>query len=96
MIGTLENNKFIEKKRFYVKSSAGYEQAQGIFYHSKYSLFITTNKLTNGSATILTGNMVADKSILKTSYIIIFAVNFLSIRIYLITADFITVLDSFP
>lgn len=31
MIGTLENSKFIEKKRFYVKGSAGYEQAQGIF-----------------------------------------------------------------
>lgn len=51
MIGTLENSKFIEKKRFYVKGSAGYEQAQGIFYHSKYGLFIATNKLTNGSAT---------------------------------------------
>ncbi|RHG49012.1 hypothetical protein DW253_18735 [Ruminococcus sp. AM22-13] len=51
MIGTLENSKFIEKKRFYVKGSAGYEQAQGTFYHSKYGLFIATNKLTNGSAT---------------------------------------------
>lgn len=51
MIGTLANSKFIEKKRFYVKSSTGYEQAQGIFYHSKYGLLIATNKLTNGSAT---------------------------------------------
>ena len=44
MIGSLSNGKFVEKKRFYVNNSAGYEQPQDIFYHSKYGLFVVTNK----------------------------------------------------
>ena len=31
MIGSLSNGKFVEKKRFYVNNSAGYEQPQDIF-----------------------------------------------------------------
>lgn len=56
MIGSLSNGKFVEKKRFYVKSCTDYNQAQDIFYHSKYGLFIATNKLKEGAATNL--NMI--------------------------------------
>ena len=56
MIGSLSNGKFVEKKRFYVKSCTDYTQAQDIFYHSKYGLFIATNKLKEGAATNL--NMI--------------------------------------
>ena len=52
MIGSLSNGKFVEKKRFYVNNSAGYEQTQDIFYHSKYGLFIVTNKKADGAFTI--------------------------------------------
>ena len=52
MIGSLSNGKFVEKKRFYVNNSAGYEQPQDIFYHSKYGLFIVTNKKADGAFTI--------------------------------------------
>ena len=52
MIGSLSNGKFVEKKRFYVNNSAGYEQPQDIFYHSKYGLFVVTNKKTDGAFTI--------------------------------------------
>ena len=52
MIGSLSNGKFVEKKRFYVNNIAGYEQPQDIFYHSKYGLFIVTNKKADGAFTI--------------------------------------------
>ena len=45
MIGSLSNGKFVEKKRFYVNNSAGYEQPQDIFITPIRS-FVVTNKLT--------------------------------------------------
>lgn len=51
MIGVLSGGKFIEKKRFYTTNSGGYEQSQDICYHSKYGLFIVTNKKANDAFT---------------------------------------------
>lgn len=53
MIGTFSDSDktFKEKTRFYVQNSGGYEQSQDIFYHSKYGLFIATNKRENNAFT---------------------------------------------
>lgn len=43
MIGSLSNGKFVEKKRFYVNNSAGYEQPQDILLmHLSKSLLSLT------------------------------------------------------
>mgnify|MGYP000435286806 CR=1 FL=1 len=51
MIGSLSNGKFVEKKRFYVNNSAGYEQPQDIFI-TPNTVFCCHKQKTDGAFTI--------------------------------------------